>query len=99
MSFFTKLENPTVSLQGISDLKKQLDNKIKLWNHYPILKWVIRGDEVLIDILIRDSEKRRVFFGYVDDVAYNLQKGYYEDVARVLPNSGKIRCSKIEVLD
>jgi len=88
--YFEKLSNPVIEIDGIASLKRYLATNIKEWNGYRIARFVFKRDIILCDIVIsykdvnsiigityHKAELKRVFFGYVEDVAYNVQRGYY----------------------
>lgn len=80
-----------VKIFTLRDLKAYLEKTIDTFNGYKVKKWIIRGDEIRIDIEVLYNQKdsclgvarttpeiRRVFFGYVEDVGINIQAGMYE---------------------
>ena len=75
---FVQLPNPIVPVCSITDLRHKLIDRIKHYNGYPIIKWIIRNDVIKIDVRLSDGKIKRVFFAYVEDAAYNLQQGFYE---------------------
>jgi hypothetical protein len=78
---FTQMPDAKVNLDGIKTLKEYLHKVIPTYNGYPVLKFTTTGSEVFVHILNTHREKpQKHFFGYIEDVALNVQGGFYEDV-------------------
>jgi hypothetical protein len=68
-----------VKLDGIKTLKEYLHKVIPTYNGYPVLKFTTAGSEVFVHILNTHREKiQKHFYGYIEDVALNVQSGFYE---------------------
>lgn len=63
---------------SIRDVVAALEEKIVIWNTYPVLRFRIKNGEVHIQVLTSKG-KKWAFFGYVQDVLHNLGKGYYNN--------------------
>lgn len=76
---FVQLENAKVLITGIRCLKEYLGKVITTYNGYPVCKFTTAGDEVFVHVFNHTRGKlQKHFFGYVDDVAMNVQNGFYE---------------------
>jgi len=88
--WFDIIPDAVVAIYSLRDLKEYLKRTIDTFNGYQVKRIIIRGDEIRLDIEVCFYEQdafgisgmtttmRRVFFGYVEDVARNIQVGMYE---------------------
>lgn len=77
---FVQLPNAKVSIGGIRDLKQYLVKVKPTFDAMPVIKFTTVGSEVFVHILndVRGHVQKK-FFGYIEDVALNAQKGLYEE--------------------
>lgn len=76
---FTQIPDAKVRITGIKALKVYLDKAIPTHNGYPVLKFTTMGQEVFVHVLNPQREKsQKHFFGFIEDVALNVQSGFYE---------------------
>lgn len=75
---FEQLPHAVVSLAGLGALKKYLKANIHVYNGLPILNFTCKAEEVLVRYVQPNGQPCIAFFGYVDDVAHNVQCGLLE---------------------
>ena len=75
---FTQLPDAVVKINGIKQLRNYLTNRIESWNNLPVVKFNSVGTEVFVYVLDDERKLKRKFFGYIEDVALNIQRGMYE---------------------
>ena len=77
---FTQLENPIIPITGIRALTDYLEKVITVHNGDPVCKFMTFGSEVFVHVLNTERQKvQKRFFGYIEDVALNAQRGFYEE--------------------
>jgi len=76
---FVQLENPVVKIDGIRAIRNYLEKVIPFWKNYPVIKFTTVGAEVFVHFVNETRGKpQKQFFGYLEDVAMNIQNGMYE---------------------
>lgn len=75
---FEQLPHAIVTLAGLGSLKRYLKNTIHTYNGLPVVNFNCKGEEVLVRYVQPNGEAASAFFGYVDDVAHNVQLGLLE---------------------
>lgn len=77
---FTTIPDAVVHLTGISQMKKYLLDRILSWDGMPVVKFNTFGAEVFVYVADETRNKtKKHFFGYIEDVALNIQHGMYEE--------------------
>lgn len=77
---FTQLPDAVVPITGIRMLKDYLEKVVPVHEAMPVCRFTTFGDEVFVHVL--NHERGRVqkkFFGFIEDVALNAQRGLYEE--------------------
>jgi len=77
---FVQIRDAKVKLTGIRDIKNYLLEKVPVYNGYPVVHFTSFGQEVFVHFVneLRGRPQKK-FFGYIEDVAINIQKGFYEE--------------------
>jgi len=74
---FQQLPNAKVPIHGLSELRKYLSEHMLTWNGRKVVGFSSFADEMYVKIEVKGVISRH-FYGIVDDVAYNVQSGFYE---------------------
>lgn len=79
-NIFEQVPDAKVPIGGLRELRKYLTEHITTWNGEKVLGFVSFGAMMYVRTE-RDGLYRKRFYGFVDDVAHNVQKGFYEEVS------------------
>jgi len=73
------LPDAKVPCRSIGEMRAYLTNTFEQWAGYPIVKfWIDNHEDTIWTWVETPRGRRKVFFGYIEDIAYNIQKGFYE---------------------
>lgn len=70
-----------VPIKSATELRNYLCRTFTTWNGYPIITFRLdyKRDTVWAHVLIpATGEHKKLFFGYIEDVSWNVQHGFYE---------------------
>lgn len=74
---FEQVPDAVVPIRGLRDLRDYLTDHITTWNGMKVRDFVAFGQMMFIRTEYQGKILRN-FYAYVDDAAYNVQKGFYE---------------------
>lgn len=72
---FEPIRDAVIPIQSYHDLKREVRDRYRQWHGMPIIRCRIVRDAVQVQTECPDKTLIWNFFGYVEDVAYNIQKG------------------------
>lgn len=74
--FYKVFQNPYLDASRIKNVKEYLRKEVTSYNGYLVIAWHFVKDEIHIDILA--GKARRIFFGFLDDIATLCQEGFFK---------------------
>ena len=75
---FAKIPGAVVEISGLSQLRKYLASKVTTWNGLKVLGFVSMWETMYVRVEYPDGTNAREVYGVTDDVAHNVQLGFYE---------------------
>jgi hypothetical protein len=73
------IPNAKVPCRSIGEMRAYLTNTFEQWAGYPIVKfWVDNREDIIWAWVETPRGRRKIFFGYIEDIAHNIQHGLYE---------------------
>lgn len=68
-----------VPCRSIKEMRAYLTNTFTQWAGYPIVKfWIDNHEDTVWTWVETPRGRRKIFFGYIEDIAHNIQRGFYE---------------------
>lgn len=74
---FEQLADPWVKITSIGEIKMYLRNHLDTFRNCPVIGVTSSKDSMYVNI-VNGERVEKVFFGYIPDVALNIQNGFYE---------------------
>ena len=77
---FTQLPDAKVKVAGIREIKDYLKRVVPNYTGNPVVNFTTVSSEVFVHILnIEKGHTQKKFFGHIEDIALNIQRGFYEE--------------------
>lgn len=80
---FAQVPDAKVKVSGLRDLRVYMNEHVTSFNGEKIVEngFVSFGQLMYVRTMTHDGMYRKRFYGFVDDVAHNVQMGLYEEVS------------------
>lgn len=75
---FEQLAEPVVPVRSIRDIKSYLVARRPTGLGLPVVKYEVRSGIIRQKLMYPDGTEKWMFYGYLEDVALNIQRGLLE---------------------